>query len=45
VVSHAVADEEVTVEFHEMPDFDWWEPRHDQPWRRQDARRREFGLL
>lgn len=28
----------VRLAFHEMPDFDWWEPRHDQPWRRQNAR-------
>lgn len=40
-----VQDETVSVEFHEMPDFDWWEPRHDQPWRRQQARDREAGLL
>jgi hypothetical protein len=31
---------EVTLAFHEPPDFDWWEPRHDQPWRRQAARDR-----
>ena len=28
----------------ETIDPDWWEPRHDQPWRRQVARdREEFG--
>jgi hypothetical protein len=28
----------------EAIDFDWWEPRYDQPWRRQYARDREaFG--
>lgn len=40
----ANADRRVTVEIHEMPDFDWWEPRHDQPWRRQAARDREAGF-
>ena len=38
------ADETVTVELHEPPDFDWWEPRHDQPWRRKQTRDREAGL-
>ena len=33
-------DREVTLVVHEMPNFDWWEPRHDQPWRRQAARDR-----
>lgn len=26
----------------EVLDPDWWEPRHDAPWRRQDARARAF---
>ena len=32
----------VTITLCEPPDWDWWEPRHDQPWRRQAARDREF---
>lgn len=39
-----VADEEVYILIHEPPDFDWWEPRHDQPWRRGQARDRQAGL-
>ena len=41
---HKHADETVTVQLHEPPDWDWWEPRHDQPWRRKQARDREAGL-
>ena len=38
VVSFVLPDEE--------PDWDWWEPRHDQLWRREAARARELeGLL
>lgn len=33
------------AEVEPMPDFDWWEPRHDQPWRRQAARDRELDRL
>lgn len=41
----SVADVEVSVTLPpERPDFDWWEPRHDQPWRRQAARDRELAL-
>lgn len=37
------ADPERTITFEAPPepiDFDWWEPRYDQPWRRQAARDR-----
>jgi hypothetical protein len=38
-----VANQTVTaVDFGETPDWDWWEPRHDQPWRRQAHRDRVF---
>lgn len=41
-----VAEQEVSfVEQPQMPDFDWWEPRHDQPWRREQARARELDRL
>ena len=31
----------LTGQPYEVIDPDWWEPRHDQIWRRQDARHRE----
>jgi len=37
-------DQRVSVVIQdERPDFDWWEPRHDAPWRRQYHRDREAG--
>jgi hypothetical protein len=35
-------DREVSLVRYEEPDWDWWEPRHDQLWRRQAARQREL---
>jgi hypothetical protein len=35
-------DREIVLEMHEPPDWDWWEPRHDQPWRRKQSRDREL---
>ena len=35
----------VHVEVRKEPDWDWWEPRHDQPWRRQQARDRALDAL
>lgn len=40
-----VADETVSVMIHEEPDWDWWEPRHDQLWRRAATRDRELDAL
>jgi len=37
-------DRPISFVVHEEPDWNWWEPRYDQPWRRQQARDREFGL-
>jgi hypothetical protein len=34
----------VSLSVHEEPDWSWWEPRYDLPYRRQQAREREFGL-
>jgi hypothetical protein len=39
---HPHPERRVRLVLNEMPDFDWWEPRYDQSWRRQDARRREW---
>jgi hypothetical protein len=40
-----VAEMEISVTMPpEEPDWDWWEPRHDQPWRREQARDREAGF-
>jgi hypothetical protein len=36
------SEKEVTLTFHEMPDWDWWEPRYDSPGRRLASRDREF---
>lgn len=38
-------NQEVTLVQYEEPDWDWWEPRHDQPWRRQEFRSRELASL
>jgi hypothetical protein len=35
-----VANRQVSFVQYEQIDFNWWEPRHDAPWRRQDARNR-----
>lgn len=35
-----IANQTVSYVEYEQIDFDWWEPRHDAPWRRQDARNR-----
>lgn len=36
----------ISIEMHEMPNFDWWEPRYDNPSRRVHAREREiFGAV
>jgi hypothetical protein len=41
---HVRPDHSVTLYAEEIPDFDWWEPRHDQPWRRQNTRANEIGV-
>jgi hypothetical protein len=33
----------VTLVKHEEPDWQWWEPRYDQPFRRVQARERHYG--
>lgn len=38
----AEPDRVITIDVYERPDFAWWEPRHDAPWRRQQARVREL---
>lgn len=35
----------LSLTLQEPPDFDWWEPRYDQPGRREQTRRREMGVL
>ena len=39
---HANPDQQIVFVKYDEPDWDWWEPRYDQPWRRQVARDREF---
>ena len=41
---HLNPDREMKLVVHEQPDWDWWEPRYDSPYRREQAREREFGL-
>lgn len=40
---------EQRIAFHKPmmvePDWDWWEPRHDQPWRRTSARDHAAGIV
>lgn len=41
---HPNPDRRVSFVLNEMPDFDWWEPRYDQPGGREQTRYREAGL-
>ena len=44
VVAHAWSEPKALLQWESGVDADWWEPRWDQPWRRQVARDREqFG--
>lgn len=42
---HPNPEQRVSFVRYEEPDWDWWEPRHDQPWRRKQARHRELDAL
>jgi hypothetical protein len=42
---HPNPDRRVSFVMYDEPDWDWWEPRYDQPWRRQAARDRELDAL
>lgn len=42
---HPDPDIRVSIVQYDEPDWDWWEPRYDQPWRREQARDRELDRL
>lgn len=42
---HPNPEQRVSFVRYEEPDWDWWEPRHDQLWRRKQARHRELDAL
>lgn len=42
--THGPDDGPVTLIDTEQPDWDWWEPRPDLPYRREQARECIFGL-
>lgn len=41
---HPNPQRRVEIVLYAEPEWDWWEPRYDQPGRREAARRREFGI-
>lgn len=44
-IKHVWTEPKFVAETNGLPDADWWEPRYDQPWRRQMVRDYGAGYL